>query len=749
LQALPRLVAESFKVARWRADAARVTVQQARESRAPGSPEDREPPAPAARRTARSRRSHGKRSLATPGLPNPAKRGAGGSWLLTPIVCIALVAVAGAGFGITRHAANTQEAGLLHERASEVALILSTATSLTSSLQVIGDVYAGGGESAQAFAAGARSLVSGAVTTVGVAAVVGDDVVVRAVQGTGAAVGDALGAERAALVRRTLGADGLTTMLIRGQDASTLLVALRSQDGLVVWEESLIANRPAPSTAASPFHQLNAVLYRTPTPDPNNLLIATDALPLHGTIDSRELTFGTEQWLLQTSARESLTSAQTRAVPWIILGGGLAAAFLAAVVVFLLTRRRAYAIALVDQRTSDLRRTMTELQMARASADTANQAKSQFLSRMSHELRTPLNAVLGFAQLLELDNLTTDQGESVGHILKGGSHLLNLINEVLDISRIESGDIALSPEAVLAADVIAETIDLMRPLAAGRSIHFPADRQSTCVHYVFADRQRLKQILLNLVSNAVKYNRAGGTVAITCEQIAATRLRINVTDSGDGITEQDLQLLFVPFQRLGAGMTDIEGTGIGLALSLRLAEAMGGSLQVRSRVGEGSTFWVELPLVEGPVERYERLSTSAAPVPAPPISAPRQTVLYIEDNLANITLVQRILAQRPDIELLPAMQGRLGIELAQQHHPDLILLDLHLPDLLGDEVLQILRDDPRTSSIPVVVISADATIGHVQRLRSAGATGYLTKPFNVGDLLRTINDTLTVDKTPT
>ncbi|MCU1502605.1 MAG: sensor protein [Ilumatobacteraceae bacterium] len=675
-----------------------------------------------------------------------AKRGTGASRLPGAIVFAALAAVAIIGFAVTRSAADAQEGRLLQERASEVAAILSTASSLSTSLQVVGDVYAGGGESTQAFAAGARSLVTGGVTTVGVAAAVDDQIVVRAVQGTGATVGDALVDERGALVRRSLGVDGLTSALIRGGDVSTLVIALRREEGLVVWEETSLSSQPLPSTSASPFSQIDAVLYRTPTPDPANLLVATtNDLPLRTPVDSRHLAFGSESWLLQTSARTPLASAQTRAVPWIILGAGLAAAVLAAGVVVLLTRRRAYAVALVDQRTSDLRGAMAELQAARTAADSANKAKSQFLSRMSHELRTPLNAVLGFAQLLELDDLPPEGLDSVQHIVKGGNHLLNLINEVLDISRIESGDITLSPEAVLTADVVAETVDLMRPLAAARSIHFMADRGSTCHEYVFADRQRLKQILLNLISNAVKYNRIGGSVSITCEPVSATRLRIMVSDTGPGISNDNIHLLFVPFERLGANMSDIEGTGIGLALSLRLAEAMGGSLAVRSTVGEGSTFWVELPLVEGPVERYERLSSHDPTFPPTPEEAPHQTVLYIEDNLANITLVQRILGRRPDIELLPAMQGRLGIELAQQHQPDLILMDLHLPDIAGDEVLQLLRDDPATNSIPVIVISADATAGQVQRLQAAGAIAYLTKPFNVRELLVTINDALGLD----
>jgi signal transduction histidine kinase/ActR/RegA family two-component response regulator len=445
---------------------------------------------------------------------------------------------------------------------------------------------------------------------------------------------------------------------------------------------------------------------------------------------------------LQTAANSPLASSQARALPWIILASGLVAAIGNAVIVALLTRRRSYALSLVEQRTADLREAMSELQRAREVADDANRAKSQFLSRMSHELRTPLNSVLGFAQVLELADLEPRDRDSVEHILKAGNHLLSLINEVIDISRVESGDIALSPESVLANELVTETLDLMRPLATARSIHIVSDRQATCLHYVFADRQRLKQILLNLLSNAVKYNRIGGTVAVTCEEVGVNRLRLKVTDTGPGISSEDMQLLFVPFERLGAKLTDVEGSGIGLALSKRLAEAMGGSLGLESTVGSGSTFWVELPLVEGAVERYERLSSTIASHEPPPVSDSVHRVLYIEDNLANITLVQRILAERPDIELVPAMQGRLGVDLAHQHRPHLILLDLHLPDIQGDEVLSMLRDDPATAAVPVVVVSADATPGQVQRLQSAGAVAYLTKPFNVRELLHTIDEYL-------
>jgi CheY-like chemotaxis protein len=277
-----------------------------------------------------------------------------------------------------------------------------------------------------------------------------------------------------------------------------------------------------------------------------------------------------------------------------------------------------------------------------------------------------------------------------------------------------------------------------------------SDRHNTCDMYVFADRQRLKQILLNLLSNAVKYNREGGTVSLSCEQPGPTRLRLKVADTGPGLRPDQLSLLFVPFERLGADRTDVEGTGIGLALSRRLAEAMGGSLDVDTTLGEGSTFYVELPLVEGPVERYERINgRGQAPAPDRVTSVHRHAVVYIEDNLANLKLVQRVVAKRDDVEIIPAMQGRLGIELAREHRPVLILLDLHLPDLDGEQVLQRLRDDPDTAAIPVIIVSADATTGGIQRMLSAGAVAYLTKPFDVRELLRIFDELLPAQPPPT
>jgi signal transduction histidine kinase/CheY-like chemotaxis protein len=386
---------------------------------------------------------------------------------------------------------------------------------------------------------------------------------------------------------------------------------------------------------------------------------------------------------------------------------------------------------------------------AKEEAERANTAKSEYLSRMSHELRTPLNAILGFAQLLELEDLAEEQRENLHFILSAARHLLALINEVLDIAAIEAGRLPLSLEPVAVADVVAETVSLIRPLADQHQVLLVSPPQSPATH-VTGDCQRLKQVLLNLLSNAVKYNRPGGTVQLGFEAAADERLRVQVIDSGLGIPEHALDQLFVPFERLGSEESGVEGAGLGLPLSKRLAEAMGGTLEVATVLGEGSTFWVELPVAEGPVQRAERqqeLPASAAqPAPEPePESA--LTVLYIEDNLSNLQLVERVLSRRPGVRLISAMRPQLGLELAAEHDPDLILLDLHLPDMPGQEVLRRLQAEPRTANVPVVVLSADARPTLIKELLSQGIRAFLTKPLDVKELLELLN-TIATERAP-
>ena len=372
----------------------------------------------------------------------------------------------------------------------------------------------------------------------------------------------------------------------------------------------------------------------------------------------------------------------------------------------------------------------------------ANQAKNEFLSRMSHELRTPLNAVIGFGQLLALDEMEPGQDEAVEQIVKAGRHLLQLINEVLDISQIESGSVALSLEPVHVGSVLADALSLIRPLADEAHVTLVQHGSERIDLHALADQQRLKQVLINLLSNAVKYNRRGGEVHVRCSEHPDGQIEISVADTGRGMMQAQLARLFEPFDRLGAEATGIEGTGLGLSLSRGLVHAMGGTIQAASEPGVGSTLRVCLAPAEEPLEAGG--DAPAAPAPAlthGPQHEPR-TIVYVEDNLSNLKLVDRLLTRLPNIRLIPAMKGNLALELVREHQPDLVLLDLHLPDLHGREVLLALQSDPATAGIPIVVLSADATPAQFERLLAEGASGYLTKPIDVETLLDTLRRTL-------
>src|SRR6266851_958218 len=370
----------------------------------------------------------------------------------------------------------------------------------------------------------------------------------------------------------------------------------------------------------------------------------------------------------------------------------------------------------------------------------ASEAKNQFMSRVSHELRTPLNAIMGFGELLSLGEVTAEHHEWVSMMLKAARHLLVLLDEVVDISSIETRGLSLSMEAVPVAGLITDALELVQPLAMSRGVHLDPAPPLASRWYVHADHQRLRQVLLNLLSNAIKYNHPAGTVTITASQQPGDRLRIAVADTGRGIAADDLDRLFTPFERLDAAQAGIEGTGLGLALSRQLVSAMGGTSGVQSTLGEGSVFWIELPAAE-PIA-VAQVAIARDPVAVPRTYAAPKTVLYVEDMVENLRLVEQILKQRPSTTVIPAMLGGVALDLARQHHPDLILLDLHLPDIPGEEVLRRLQADPGTRTIPVAVLSADATPQQIDRLLAAGAASYLTKPLSVRTFLQAADQVL-------
>jgi PAS domain S-box-containing protein len=383
-----------------------------------------------------------------------------------------------------------------------------------------------------------------------------------------------------------------------------------------------------------------------------------------------------------------------------------------------------------------------ELESARLTADKANLAKSDFLSSMSHELRSPLNAILGFAQLMDSDSppATPSQKDSIDQILHAGWYLLQLINEVLDLAVIESGKLSLSEEPVSLSEVILECRAMFEPQRhkRGMELTFP---EFTTPSFVFADRTRLKQVLVNLLSNAMKYNSPGGAVFVECTAGAPGRTRISVRDTGAGLSEEQIKQLFQPFNRLGQEGGVEEGTGIGLVMSKRVVELMGGAIGVESTVGQGSVFWFELSSSAAPelvLDGDDRALTMVVHPQGEP-NLPLRTLVYVEDNAANLKLVERLVARRSDIRLLTARHATLGIELARSEQPEVILMDINLPEISGIQALKILHDDPATAHIPVIAISANAMPRDINNGLDAGFFLYLTKPIKVAEFMDALN----------
>jgi PAS domain S-box-containing protein len=389
-----------------------------------------------------------------------------------------------------------------------------------------------------------------------------------------------------------------------------------------------------------------------------------------------------------------------------------------------------------------------ELERAKAAAEKANLAKSEFLSSMSHELRSPLNAILGFAQILSSDAPppSASQISYIEPILRAGWYLLDLINEILDLAQIESGKLAISLEPTSVAEVMAECQAMIEPQGQKRGIAmtFP-DFDMPC--FVDADRIRLKQVIINLLSNAIKYNRPNGTVVVTCERAACEestngRVRISVRDTGRGLPPEMLSQLFQSFNRLGRETGAEEGTGIGLVMSKKLVELMGGTIGVESMVGAGSVFWFDLNSAVAPRVELPAAEAAESTAAQPQCGMTQRTLLYVEDNPANLLLVEQLIGRRSDMRLLSAKDGNLGIQTARAAQPEVILMDINLPGISGIEALKILREYPETSHIPVIALSANAMPRDIAKGLAAGFFRYLTKPIKIHEFMSTLDTAL-------
>jgi signal transduction histidine kinase/ActR/RegA family two-component response regulator len=389
------------------------------------------------------------------------------------------------------------------------------------------------------------------------------------------------------------------------------------------------------------------------------------------------------------------------------------------------------------------KRVEAKLNDAMAAADKANLAKSNFLSGMSHELRTPLNAILGFAQLLESGDPapTPSQKRNIDQILKAGWYLLELINEILDLALIESGKLTLSAESVALAQIMSECRALIESQAQMRGISMTFPKFKTA-YFIKADRTRMKQILINLLFNAIKYNKPGGAVEVEIKPAGRHSIRICVRDTGEGLSPAQLTQLFQPFNRLGKEASAVEGTGIGLVMTKRLIEMMGGAIGVSSTVGIGTEFWVEIGLTGAPQITGNDLDQASIPYSDIPDGAPIRTILYVEDNPANLELVEQIVARRSDLRLLSAADGEIGLEYARAYLPTLILMDINLPGISGIDAMNALKADPATAHIPIIALSANAVPRDIDKAIEAGFSDYLTKPINVARFMTVLDGAL-------
>jgi signal transduction histidine kinase/CheY-like chemotaxis protein len=398
-------------------------------------------------------------------------------------------------------------------------------------------------------------------------------------------------------------------------------------------------------------------------------------------------------------------------------------------------------------RASEIKAAHMQADHAREIAETANRAKSEFLARISHELRTPLNSVLGFAQLIEMnpkEPLSPRQGRHISQIRRSGQHLLVLIDEILDLSKIESGAIRISIERVQLGPIFDQLRETLQPLADSAEVVFSIDVPSS-LPSVRTDRIRLVQILMNLGTNAIKYNRRGGSVALQARWDGNGTVRVAMIDTGIGIPLERHGEVFQPFNRLGAENGAVEGTGIGLAISHRLATLMSGALTFTSEPGRGSTFWLDLPTAPAGLEVTEETAQAEKGASILLKRATKAlTLLYVEDNPPNIALMQELVDSVPNLKLMTAPDGNTGLALAHAHRPDVIVLDINLPGMSGFEVLRRLRHSARTGDIPVMALTAAAQMRDHERGKAAGFAHYLTKPINVQEFLRAVDQMLEV-----